>query len=231
MDILKQEKIDWLSIRKEIFSVRFNHNRKNPIWDKAIDLFETSIENKYLFPLDHVQVNGDEDGEGYSIISIISILIEVLASYRYGQIFQRDPVEEYEYNDSKNLYKGFLKDIPDFKRSFEGIKLRSEYDVENFDCYLDFYWNVRCSLLHGGQLRNNWIISSYESNDKNDIIFIKERGDKKVIYRNILINVINSYFTDYITILRNDNRGYDIFRQQFGRRMDWHFEITTYKSW
>ena len=229
MDVLKEEKNDWIRIRNQILSVR-ECNSKSRIWDNAIDLFETSIENKYLIPLDNVQVNGDADGEGYSIVSTISILIEVLASYKYGKIFRHDKEMSFEYNDSKNLVKGFLKQVEYFKKSFEEIEFRSEYN-EKFDCYLDYYWNVRCSLLHGGQLRNNWIISSIKPKDINDNIFIKEKGGKKVIYRNILLQVINQYFEDYITQLRNEKRINNNLRKKFARRLDWHFEIPDYMNW
>lgn len=234
MKTLLDEKNDWQKIREKILSNGYNRTGWNDDWKDAIFLFEESFNQKFILPLKNMRDNGDQNGEGYSIVSIICVLIEILASYRYGSIYRYiekgdEKEHDYEYFNSRELLIKFLSNIQSFKNTFDTIKF--EYDnIQNDECYKDFYWNVRCALIHEGQLKNGWIISSNALSDNTDKIFIFFENGYKIIYREVLLSIIGDYFTSYLSWLRSPKSLYDSYRMNFARRFDNHFGL-NYTDW
>jgi len=63
----------------------------------------------------------------------------------------------------------------------------------------DFYINVRCGLLHELQTKNNWIILDSKSNKAS--FFLREKDNKKIIYRSNLQAEIEKEFENYKKII------------------------------
>ncbi len=216
----KSERDQWIDIKRNINTFAVNN-----AWEQAFCLFRKRIHDKFIKPIDNIIQLKSNSGEGFTVITILCVLIETFASFKYGKVFnhryndQKDPL--YQYKDSRMIFVDFLHDENIFENHF--------YIFENGDKIFDkpfsaddFYSNVRCALVHEGRTRKKWTINVRPKNIS-DNIFIKEIGGKYKIFRTVMHISLKKYVDDYLNELRkpdNDNG-----RKYFGRKMDHVYEL------
>lgn len=71
------DKKTWIELRKELKK----SNEYNKTWSITIDLFRQRIEDFYLKPIDKILLL-DNKGEGFSILTLQCVLIEMLAAFK-----------------------------------------------------------------------------------------------------------------------------------------------------
>ena len=125
-------------------------------WNKAQQIFEARIMSRFISPLEKIIATDQKEGEGFAIMSILCLLLEHLASWRYGFIFALDKKDEqlypYEYNKSGGIFKKFLTQESPFKAFFDSRTKAYK-----------FYDNVRCGLLHEARTKEDWILRYHSS--------------------------------------------------------------------
>lgn len=232
MEFLEQQKAAWELEREKLLRTNITNRYTNDgTWDDSIDIFNNIIKYRYTDPIDTIIQTNQENGEGFFILQNQVILIEILAAFQQGKIFQHDNNLGFYYND-KTLFIKFLSSNNIFSNVFGRINriINRNNNNDNNIIYLDFYWNVRCGLVHQGILKKNWAVNTLQIYDNNDFNFIKFENGKKVIYRNILQRVLLKYIESYITLLRESTEREHL--TNFARRLDCHFNITdNYFDW
>lgn len=209
---------EWKGLRK-----RLSKNNDENDWKKAAGWFKERLDKRYFDPIKKIAPN--VDGAGFTITSILCILIEHLAAFKLGMIhnyLKRGNDPRYEYRFSDKIYKDFLKSADVFKGYFH-----TDDSTPPPFCADDFYKNVRCALLHEACTKNNWIINvSCHSNNNGGVPF-KRDNHFKIIYRDILLEKISSYVVTYITELTNiaELTNGEKLRMNFARKMDSLCEI------
>lgn len=225
MDAELQEKNEWLNIRNNLRNTFiFNKN-----WDDAINLFNTRFNRKFLNPIQVLIDERELKGEGFSILTIQCSIIESLAAFRVGKIYnyrfsQSSP--NFEYKDSKAIFVDFLQSANVFENNFfvkndmgESIK-NSPFNAD------DFYSDVRCGLMHEARTKNNWIITATTISVKTEPVFLVQRGNKIAILRTILHYRLKEYMRNYSDDLRRDDDSSNRLRLFLGRKLDHLFDIT-----
>lgn len=229
MDIELEEIKSWKSIRKEIKN-NFDYNQD---WKNAINLFQTRLERKFFNPIEELIKTNKQEGEGFTIVTAQCALIESLASFRTGEIFnhkKRKNAPAYEYNESKKMFVNFLLKDSIFKNNFW-----SEVNgkpKENSPCNAsDFYSDVRCGLMHEARTKNNWYINTTTRRIKTDKQFLELQDGKIRIYRSILHYRLKHAVKNYCSDLKARDRDGENLRKMFGRKLDHLFDIKRDKSY
>ncbi len=146
---------DWNVLRQMLIK-DFDKDGLPESWIRAQQVFEARIMNRFFSPLEKIIATDQKRGEGFAVMSILCLLLEHLASWRYGLIFTLKKNDEqlypYEYNNSRGIFKKFLTQEKPFKTFFD-----SKNKADNF------YQNVRCGLLHEARTKQAWVIR-YDSN-------------------------------------------------------------------
>jgi len=214
---------DWKSLRKSLK----DNTDYNSDWEQAIKWFNKRLNQRYLNPIK--EISRKIDGVGFTIASMLCVLIEHLAAVREGKIhnyLKRGENPKYEYRQSDKVYRKFLGEA----RIFKGYFFAEDGSPAPF-CADDFYKNVRCALLHEACTKNNWRInvSNFYSNPKNNL-FIRD-SQIKHIYRDVLLGKTIEYINSYFEELKES---YDL-RLNFARKMDNLCELTpdpqNYEWW
>jgi len=92
----------WKNLRSKIDGV-YNYNND---WLKAITLFKKRLRNKYFEPIEELIRKASFEGEGFTILTAQCAIIESLASFRTGEIYNykmKSYSPSFEYKDSKKL--------------------------------------------------------------------------------------------------------------------------------
>ncbi len=226
MDVELQEKDSWVNLRPNLR----NTYEYNEDWERSIQLFITRFNRKFLNPIHNIIELRNLEGEGFSIITIQCAIIEALAAFRAGKIYNHrisPSSPNFEYRDSKAIFVEFLNSASIFENNFF-IKDASGRPVKNTPFNADdFYSDVRCGLMHEARTKNNWIITATKRSVKTDTIFLERRGDKIAILRTILHYRIKEYVTNYCDDLRNKDIYYNRLRKFLGRKLDHLFDIAS----
>ena len=96
MDIEFEEISSWKTIREK---VKDNY-KFNPDWEEAIKLFKNRLDRKFFNPIEELIKQKKQEGEGFTIVTTQCALIESLASFKTGQIFNHKKNKsspKYEY--------------------------------------------------------------------------------------------------------------------------------------
>lgn len=102
------------------------------------------LKNRYIKPFCFKDSNFKKNYKnGFVMMASASLLIETYMSFKRG-INQYSKQEANDGNTCKELFIGFFEENPEFKE-FKKISI-------------DFYFNLRCSLLHQGETSNGWKI-------------------------------------------------------------------------
>lgn len=178
---------DWKDLRNNI---RINPDDQN-LWNKAYDLFEERLETRYFKPIRDIKNNDKQNGEGFSIVTVLCSLIEFLETTWSGEIYRYcndSQLQSSEYNRSKLKFISFFENRPPFDSVFTSTNGLAQ----------EFYENVRCGLLHEASTKLNWIIRVDNQNE-----FYEFRDREHVIDRNIFEKRIKEYLKYYKTQLLN----------------------------
>lgn len=162
------------------------NNREDVCWEYAFRFFEERIETRYLEPIEAILNIGNNKGEGFAVVNLQCSLIETIESFIQGWVYNatktvdkkgntwysEDKIVIYK-NDEElknlNIFVSFFDNREPFNIKFEENNLQGD----------DFYWNVRCALLHETQTKNNWKIKK-SIDDKNAF---EVKGGFKILYR------------------------------------------------
>ena len=232
MDIELEEISEWTSIRKKVK----NNYEYNPDWEKAIDLFKTRLNRKFFNPLGELIKQKKQKGEGFTIVTTQCALIESLASFRTGQVFnhksnKKSPV--FEYSRSRDMFVDFLQTDEIFENNFWTRKNGKKKINFPFDAN-KFYSDVRCGLMHEARTKNEWFINTTKKSITTEKIFIEKEGNKIKIFRSILHHRLKSCVEKYCADLKATDGNGEKLRRLFGRKLDHLFDIkrnTSYDWW
>ncbi len=150
----------------------------NAQWKKAIKLFQTRLERKYFNPLQDIIDKKSLKGEGFSILTVQCSVIEALAAFRKGYVFNYRRTfasPTYEYSGSKDLYVNFLRTASIFKNNFFSIGENGDIVADTPFNAEQFYSDVRCGLLHEARTKGRWIINATKKKATNEKIFFGKR--------------------------------------------------------
>lgn len=215
------DKIYWDNNRQALSS-SFNRNEQ---WLEVIGRFEQRVRKYFLNPIETITILGNEEGEGFSIVSLQCIVIEMFASFKEGKIFflerggVRNPEPRIYYTKSSGCFVDFLQGEKEFNKSFSPAPGRNA-------TALQFYENVRCGLLHEARTKSDWKINAKKDerySDPTTTEFIKEEPGKVSLDRKILNNQLSAYFTRYLGELDEDNQKGNDLRKFLGRCLDNHY--------
>lgn len=147
---------EWYKTREQLKPL-YNDN-----WEKAYGYFEKRVEFRYLKPIKAILALTDKKGEGFAVVNLQCSLIETIECFVNGWI------HKYPYFVDLNgvSFKGNKKIFKRFFNNRVKIGINGE----------DFFTNVRCSLLHETQTKNNWKIKKGEE-------LYKEEDGFKILYR------------------------------------------------
>jgi hypothetical protein len=228
MDIELQEKSDWDKLRKKLNQ---NYNYDNT-WEEAIKLFENRLKRKFFDPIQLI-INGKAlKGEGFAIVTVQCALIEMLASFRQGKIFNHNKnanSPKFEYKESQKMFTSLLQTASIFKDNFWELNNNNEIVINKPYNSEDFYKNVRCGLMHEARTKMNWHITAtpLTKSIKNEKKFILTENGKIKIYRTILHHRLLDYLVEYGNELRNNTNQNKTLRKFFARKLDNLFEYST----
>lgn len=216
----------WKSVRAKIKD-SYDYNDD---WNQAINIFKNRLENKFFEPIENIINRRTFKGEGFTILTVQCALIESLASFRTGQIFnhkKNGDSPSFEYKQSGEIFENFLTSASIFKDNFY-IESADGQIVKNTPYNAElFYKQVRCGLMHEAKTKGNWIINANSKHDKLDKIFLVERNGKISILRTILHYRLKQYVNDYCEELKHENS--NNLRRFLGRKLDNLFETTNDK--
>lgn len=216
------ERDKWDSLRPRLNSLY----AYNELWSEAIGLFRERLNKKFFNPLENL-ITESSAGAGFTIVAVQCALIESLASFRTGQVFNHNKTAaspRYEYRRSSEVFRNFLYSDPIFENHFYVIDQGGNKNVDRpFDANL-FYDNVRCGLLHEARTKNEWVINFTQDNPKTKTTFLARDGANIRIYRSVLHfrlkECVNSYCQD-LMISTIDGKN---LRRFFGRKLDHLFD-------
>jgi hypothetical protein len=181
---------NWQILEKELRADFYNEG----LWGKAIDVFESRLNERYIKPAEEIQNNLSCTGEGFAITAILCSLIEALETFYKGKCYKYEKPRtnnEYGNSKSKSLFVSFLTSREPFKNTFDLVLAE------------DFYKNVRCALLHEAMTRNGWTIRI----DTDDLV--KQNGNSKVLNRFYFLqnlkNCIKNYRAEVLTDKKRKN--------------------------
>ena len=220
-----EEKEKWDSLRQ----ILKNSYAYNDSWNEAINLFESILQTRYFNPLHDIIKEEKLEGEGFTIVTVQCALIESLAAFRKGKIFnhkKESTSPQYEYSSSSKMFIDFLHSASIFEDNFyriddTGKTIKNEpFSAEGF------YTCVRCGLMHEARTKGRWIINATKNDVKNTPIFLEADGQNIKILRTILHHRLESYVQDYCSELREDSQPGEVLRRYFARKLDHMFDIS-----
>lgn len=225
---MEKELNRWLGIREKIKGSYVVDNN----WRESIELFKSRILNKFFDPIEEIIKEKKLKGEGFAIVTVQCAIIESLAAFRQGKIFNHKKNEKspsYEYNKSNELYIRFLNSADIFRDNFYTIDTKGRKQNGRPFRAVDFYKNVRCGLIHEGKTLGNWTIKASKKKIKTEKIFIAHNGETIDLYRTILHYRLKEYLDSYcIELITGEN---EQLRKYFARKLDHLFDIPADKGY
>ena len=195
---------DWKKLRPRLKIGSNDH------WDDAFKVFQDKIDSRFLIPIEKIKSIGKNTGEGFSIALISVVLLEFIAAFEYGRIYNHKKNElcPNEYYDSVNLLKLFFK----YSNVFQSQSL-SNTTIQRF------YDNIRCGLVHQARTMRSDIIISENStkNVKRDLFYFAHEGEYR-LNRDLLLKLIKYEINNYREIIVE--QGVDIYRKSFLIKID-----------
>lgn len=233
-------KADWLNLRVhlrenlestkyEYWLDAFDKYFRKRLNTKFLDSIANIIQKNEIQKIEYLKNKSNNKkklyylGEGFSIVIIECVVLEILASFRRGQTsnlhfrlndndvkFYRSNIINYEQRleqDSRELIINFLQKQKPFSNYFA-----LPIDKNNPPRTLadSFYSNYRNYLIHNGDTNNNCKIRVINNNDNRIIIHYYENKNgnyETVLYRNALYFGITKYISEYRDeIIKNANK-------------------------
>lgn len=149
-------------------------------WTEVFKHFEERIRTRYLNPIKAILEIGDDIGEGFAIVNLQCSLIETIESFINGWIYFNEGI--------KGNLKGWFKNKISTDTKLKEINNNEYIFVSFFNNHeffrgingSEFYFCVRCSLLHETQTKKNWKIRLDTKRTKKN--YVDQEGEK-IIYR------------------------------------------------
>lgn len=188
---------DWKELKTKIRS----DFSSSILWNQALDIFESRLNERYIYPAKAIEDNDHITGEGFAITTLLCSLIEALETFYQGKCYKyENPRKKHEYGNGKSklLYVTFLTQREPFSQIFTD------------ELATDFYKNIRCALLHEAMTRNGWVIRV----DTNSLI--EQEKDIKTLNRGLFLIYIGKYIKNYRNIVINSKKR----KKLFIRKMD-----------
>lgn len=193
---------DW-----KILKEKLEDKPSKRLWASAFRCFyRKRIDTRYLNPITSIKLHDKKEGEGFAITALFCTLIEFLESCEKGHNFHfvgrtTYILKPFEYSErqASQYFKDFLRTRIPFKNLIPPALVDQ------------FYQDVRCGLLHEAQTKGIWYISSRHSNN----VLIYPKKDRITIYRNQLIQALETYFNDYRSRLLIDKNTQQAFIRKF----------------
>jgi hypothetical protein len=232
MEIELEEKSDWTKIRKKL-NQNYKHDKT---WEEAIQLFEKRLNRKFFDPVQLI-INGKTlKGEGFTIVTVQCALIEMLAAFRQGKIFNHNKTSsspKYEYKESQKMFTSLLRTATIFQDNFWESNAKNKKVIDRPYNASEFYKNVRCGLMHEARTKDNWHITAtpLSKKVKAEKKFIVTENGKIKIYRTVLHYRLLEYLAEYSNELRQDTNDGEILRKFFARKMDHLFDFQIDKNY
>lgn len=176
----------WKTVRERLINGILWGNGKEPEWEVVFDLLHTRIKTRFLNPIDWILDKRHDKGEGFSVVALQCILIELLEAFYQGKIYttSKKP-REFEYNSSKQLFSDFLMNHEPFSKHFT-LKTNAN----------GFFDNIRCGLLHEAATKETSKINNAPGHDML-VLFEHDDPSNMRIYRENFYNAIKEFIESY----------------------------------
>ena len=179
------------------------NSEKDENWGLAFHFFEERIKTRYLNPIHTILKMEDNLGEGFAVLNLQCSLIETIESFINGWVYHNEEIR-------KNL-NGWFQNIVQDETHIKKIQNNLYIFESFFKNHLifkkingkHFYFNVRCSLLHETQTKNNWKIKLDKDNTG---VNYEEKNDEKLIYRENFQKDLEKLINDYKNAIINDTK-------------------------
>lgn len=168
------------------------------LWDKAVHIFKSRIETRYIKPVDllidihrqqkqvaatDMNIEKDRIRPGFAILTLDFIIIETIQGFKSGILDHT--------GNSQELIKNFLLDSSEFPEIYK----------EGFAVFI--YKAFRCQLTHKGQTNGDFLVSDSGASSIN-----KHSYDSTTINRNKFHEAVCGAFTRYCSeLLENTDNG------------------------
>ena len=162
-------------------SLDLNNGNDNE-WEIAVRVFFDRIHARYIEPVD-VLIELESDIEpnkrkfGFTILAIDLLLMETLQAFKEGLPDTK--------GKSKQVFKNFLKNSPNFSQYFPDDASRER-----------FYTEFRCGILHQGEVQGKTLVWSLGE-------LYEQVDDLAVINRNEVHAKLKQDIEEYIDALKN----------------------------
>lgn len=178
-------------------SLNLNTNNAKD-WEKAIEIFKDRIEGRYLKQIEVMDLNPNRKigtYAGFSIMSIVCLLIETLEQFWNGNLeTSRDIVntEICKYTSGTFAYHSF------FQRNIVLSQFFNTTEKAEI-----FYSKIRCGLLHQGQTKGKSLIHIRKDEPILSWINPKNIEDGLSINRQKFVIEIKAVYKDYLEYISN----------------------------
>lgn len=116
------------------------------------EVIKGRLTERYITPLLYLQNEQESIVSGFIIMTNMCLLIETLQAFREGvKSFYRQ--KEGKIIESKDGKDAFINFLTKYQTSL------GEVTAEQAE---DFYYNIRCALLHQGEVANKWLLKHIE---------------------------------------------------------------------
>jgi hypothetical protein len=148
-------------------------------WAEAFTYFDNRIRTRYLNPIKAILEIGDDAGEGFAVVNLQCSLIETIESFINGWIYFNDGIRGNQKGWFKNKInaKTYRNEI---NNEYIFVSFFNNHEFFKIINGREFYFCVRCSLLHETQTKNNWKIRLDTRRTKKNFV---EEASEKIIYR------------------------------------------------
>lgn len=168
----------------------FEQGKMNEEDKKNIQKFvKRRLMERYITPFpENYKTNDESHQYGFLIMASMCLLIETIQAFKEG----------------KDKYDG------ECKKAFENFLMQQETFNCSKDLANDFYENVRCGILHQGEIGNYWKIASSEMEEP-----ITKEGKIKTISAPTFLKTMESALDKYVESL-NDKVLFDNCMKKIG---------------
>ncbi|WP_196894045.1 hypothetical protein [Aureivirga marina] len=182
--------------REEITVLKLKEwlNDKESYKEKLANFIYDRLYGRYLKPFDYNNKNYKSDYKnGFSIMANCCLLIETFISFTEEDFKNTHGMSE------RSFGVFFNKSINFSEFSKEGLTIDKYRDIEysvrrnNSGIPQDFYENIRCGILHSGEIKNGWRISrtgklfEEESKRINATLFLEKLENEISSFRDSLL--------------------------------------------
>lgn len=169
----------------------FEQGKMNEEDKKNIQKFvKRRLMERYITPFpENYKTNDESHQYGFLIMASMCLLIETIQAFKEG----------------KDKYDG------ECKKAFENFLMQQETFNCSKDLANDFYENVRCGILHQGEIGNYWKIASSVKEAP-----ITKEGKIKTISAPTFLKTMESALDEYVESLDNDEGLFDNCMKKIG---------------